>query len=185
MPLSFRARTPNESSPDRRHLRTSQLRITVYPFSSNRSSSSGLISVNNSENSKTNPQIRSLSTGFRIAVVLNTNHDVRYFPLGSARCYSQSHSSRIAEVDNPGEPDEREMQPGQDHGFLWRLNSYWRFEERDGGVYVECEAISLTRSVPAGRGWLVNPIVRTLPRESAGEFAEDAAAGFAGRAVNY
>jgi hypothetical protein len=101
-----------------------------------------------------------------IAVVLNTNHDVRYFPLDAARCYSQSHSTRIAEVDNPGEPDEREMQPGQDHGFLWRLNSYWRFEERDGGVYVECEAISLTRSVPVGLGWLVNPIVRTLPRES-------------------
>jgi hypothetical protein len=101
-----------------------------------------------------------------ITVVLNTDHDVRYFPLGAARCYSQSHSTRIAEVDNPGEPDEREMEPGHDHGFLWRLNSYWRFEERDGGVYVECEAISLTRSVPVGLGWLVNPIVRTLPRES-------------------
>jgi hypothetical protein len=101
-----------------------------------------------------------------ITVVLNTNHDVWYFPLDAARCYSQSHSTRIAEVDNPGEPDEREMPPGQDHGFLWRLNSYWRFDERDGGVYVECEAISLTRSVPVGLGWLVNPIVRTLPRES-------------------
>ena len=101
-----------------------------------------------------------------ITVVLNTNHDVRYFPLDAAHSYSQSHSTRIAEVDNPGEPDEREMEPGHDHGFLWRLNSYWRFEERDGGVYVECEAISLTRSVPVGLGWLVNPIVRTLPRES-------------------
>lgn len=101
-----------------------------------------------------------------ITVVLNTNHDVRYFPLDAAHCYSQSHSTRIAEVDNAGDADEREMQPGQDHGFLWRLNSYWRFEERDGGVYVECEAISLTRSVPVGLGWLVNPIVRTLPRES-------------------
>jgi hypothetical protein len=101
-----------------------------------------------------------------ITVVLNTNHDVQYFPLDAARCYSESHSTRIAEVNNPGEPDEREMEPGQDHGFLWRLNSYWRFEERDGGVYVECEAVSLTRSVPAGLGWLVNPIIRTLPRES-------------------
>jgi len=101
-----------------------------------------------------------------ITVVLNTNHDVRYFPLDAFRCYSQSHSTRIAEVDNPGNADEREMQPGNDHGFLWRLNSYWRFEQRDGGVYVECEAISLTRSVPAGLGWLVNPIVRTLPRDS-------------------
>lgn len=101
-----------------------------------------------------------------ITVVLNTNHDVRYFPIDAFHCYSQSRSTRIAEVEDPGEPDEKEMQPGRDHGFLWRLNSYWRFEERDGGVYVECEAISLTRSVPIGLGWLVNPIVRTLPRES-------------------
>lgn len=101
-----------------------------------------------------------------ITVVLNTNHDVRYFPLDTERYYSQSHSTRIAEVVDPGDADEREMEPGRDHGFLWRLNSYWRFEQRDGGVYVECEAISLTRSVPVGLGWLVNPIVRTLPRES-------------------
>ncbi len=101
-----------------------------------------------------------------ITVVLNTNHHVRYFPVDDARVYSVSHSTRIAEVQDPGEADESEMAPGHDHGFLWRLNSYWRFEQRDGGVYVECEAISLTRSVPVGLGWLINPIVRTLPRES-------------------
>ena len=101
-----------------------------------------------------------------ITVVLNTNHRVNYFQLDGARWYSVSHSTRIAELENPGEPDESEMPPGHDHGFLWRLNSYWRFEQRDNGVYVECEAISLTRIVPVGFGWLVNPIVRTLPRDS-------------------
>ncbi|MGA7235460.1 MAG: hypothetical protein WBY44_07260 [Bryobacteraceae bacterium] len=101
-----------------------------------------------------------------ITVVLNTNHRVNYSQIDGAHWYNVSHSTRIAEVENPGEPDEREMPPGHDHGFLWRLNSYWRFEQRDGGVYVECEAISLTRAVPAGFGWLVNPIVRTLPRDS-------------------
>lgn len=101
-----------------------------------------------------------------ITVVLNTNHRVNYFQLDGAHWYSVSHSTRIAEVVNPGESDESEMPPGHDHGFLWRLNSYWRFEQRDGGVYVECEAISLSRTVPAGFGWLVNPIVRMLPRDS-------------------
>jgi hypothetical protein len=101
-----------------------------------------------------------------ITVVLNTNHRVNYFQLDGARWYSVSHSTRIAEVISPGEPDESEMAPGHDHGFLWRLNSYWRFEQRDGGVYVECEAISLSRTVPVGFGWLVNPIVRSLPRDS-------------------
>lgn len=101
-----------------------------------------------------------------VTVVLDTRHQVRYTPLGRTRCSSRSYSTRIAEVENPGTPKERELPPGHDHGFLWRLNSYWRFEERDGGVYVECEAISLTRGVPTGLGWLINPIIRTLPRES-------------------
>lgn len=101
-----------------------------------------------------------------ITVVLNTEHSVRYARLDAKHEYSFSRSTRIAEVENPGEADEAEMQPGVDHGFLWRLNTYWRFAERDGGVYVECEAISLTRSVPIGLGWIVNPIVKTLPRES-------------------
>jgi hypothetical protein len=49
---------------------------------------------------------------------------------------------------------------------MWRLNSYWRFEERDGGVYIECEAISLSRGVPMLLSGLMAPIVRQLPRES-------------------
>jgi hypothetical protein len=101
-----------------------------------------------------------------LTVVLNTQHDVHYYPLDGRRASSRSYSARIAEVESPGEPKERELTPGRDHGFLWRLNSFWRFEERDGGVYVECEAISLTRNVPTGLGWLINPIVRGLPKDS-------------------
>lgn len=101
-----------------------------------------------------------------ITVVLSTEHDVKFFPLDASRVHSRSVSTRIAEVDDAGTANERELPVGQDHGFLWRLNSYWRFQERDGGVYIECEAISLTRGVPTGFGWLINPIVRDLPRES-------------------
>jgi hypothetical protein len=101
-----------------------------------------------------------------ITVVLNTEHDVQYHRLGDKRMHSVSHSTRIVEVDDPGTDRERELPPSDNHGFLWRLSSYWRFEERDSGVYVECEAISLTRGVPFGLGAVVMPIVRDLPRES-------------------
>jgi hypothetical protein len=101
-----------------------------------------------------------------ITVTLNTEHDVRYDPVDAAHYRSRSYSTRIAEVANAGSPDERELPIGKDHGFLWRLDSYWRFEQRDGGVYVECEAVSLTRDVPAGLAWLIAPIIRDLPRES-------------------
>ena len=101
-----------------------------------------------------------------LTVVLNTEHDVRYFPVDPKTWRSRSYSTRIAEVEGPGTPGEHELPVGDDHGFLWRLYSYWRFQERDGGVYIECEAISLTRDVPAGLGWLVQPVIRSLPRES-------------------
>ena len=101
-----------------------------------------------------------------LTVVLNTEHDVLYSAVDGARCHSRSYSTRIAEVVDPGKSGEREHPIGNDSGFLWRLNSYWRFEERDGGVYVECQAISLSRDVPTGLGWLIEPIVRQLPAES-------------------
>ncbi len=101
-----------------------------------------------------------------LTVVLNTEHDVHYVPVDGARWYSRSYSTRIAEVNNAGKSDERELSPGEGHGFLWRLYSYWRFQEGDGGVYIECQAVSLTRDVPTGLGWLIEPIVRKLPRES-------------------
>ncbi len=101
-----------------------------------------------------------------LTVVLNTNHKVHYYRLDANRCYSRSFTTRVAQVDNAGERDERELPPGKDSGFLWRLNSIWRFEQRDGGVWVECEAISLTRDIPLGLGLLIEPIIRTLPRDS-------------------
>lgn len=101
-----------------------------------------------------------------ITVVLNTEHDVQYSEIDPSRWYSRSYSTKIAEVENPGKPDERELPEGRDHGFLWRLYSYWEFQERDGGVYVECRAISLTRNVPTGLGWIIEPIIRELPKQS-------------------
>jgi hypothetical protein len=101
-----------------------------------------------------------------LTVVLDTYHEVHYFQVDATRWYSRSTSTRISEVENAGKADERVLPPGEGHGFLWRLNSYWRFQERDGGVYVECEAISLTRAIPVGLGWMIQPIIRSLPRDS-------------------
>jgi hypothetical protein len=101
-----------------------------------------------------------------ITVVLNTEHQVHYERLSPTRWRSKSVSVRIAEVASPGSPDEKEVPSGHDHGFMWRLNSYWTFQQADGGTYVECEAISLSRDIPTGLGWLISPIIRELPRQS-------------------
>lgn len=101
-----------------------------------------------------------------VTVVMDTDYDLQYFRLDSTRAYSRSYSTRVAEVERAGQPGEHEKAIGNDSGFLWRLNSYWRFDERDGGVYVQLEAISLTREIPDGLGWLVRPFVTNIPRES-------------------
>ncbi len=83
-----------------------------------------------------------------ITIILDTDYDVHRKFLDAARAYSNSYSTRIAQVEDAGEPDEHELPVGKDGGFLWRLNSYWRFFDSGRGVYVQCEAISLTRDIP-------------------------------------
>ena len=101
-----------------------------------------------------------------MTVVLDTDHRVQYRSVGRARWVCRSYTTRIAEVENTGKPNENVLPPDTGHGFLWRLYSYWRFQERDGGVYLECRAISLTRDVPLGLGWIIEPIIQKLPKES-------------------
>jgi hypothetical protein len=101
-----------------------------------------------------------------VTVVLNADYDIRYERVGPDRMVSQSYSTRIAEVKDAGQAGERELPVDGGHGYLWRLDSYWRLEEKDGGVYVQLESIGLSRGVPAIFAWLVNPLLRSIPRGS-------------------
>lgn len=101
-----------------------------------------------------------------ITVVLNTEHDIQYFHDGPGRAHSRSSAVRIAEVENAGKKDEREIPPGEDGGFLWRMETWWRMEERDGGVYVQSEVVSLTRDIPMVLKWMIEPFVTSIPRET-------------------
>ncbi len=58
------------------------------------------------------------------------------------------------------------MPAGDDHGYLWKLNAYWRYEQVPGGLIVECESISLSRDVPAILRYLVAPLVESTAKES-------------------
>lgn len=101
-----------------------------------------------------------------ITVVLNTTHDVNYFRDSPTRAHSRSSAIRIAEVENAGKSDEREKPAGDDNGFLWRMETWWRLEEKDGGVYIQSEVVSLTRDIPTGLGWMIGPFVSSIPKES-------------------
>jgi len=101
-----------------------------------------------------------------ITVVLNTEHDIEYFHDGPGRAHSRSSAVRIAEVENAGKSDEREKPPGDDGGFLWRMETWWRMEERDGGVYLQSEVVSLTRDIPVLLSWMIKPFVTSIPKET-------------------
>jgi len=99
-------------------------------------------------------------------VDFNTTYDVHWGQVDPTRVFSNSISTRIAEVKDVEKPDGEELPVGTGHGYLWRLNTYWRFQEKDGGVYLQCEALSLTRDMPTGLGWLLKPLVTSIPKAS-------------------
>ena len=109
-----------------------------------------------------------------ITVVLDAGFDVCFGQLDAGHGYSKSVSTEVDEVAGAGTAGERLLAPAESHGFLWRLNSYWSYEVRDGGLALEIETVSLTRSVPAGLGWAVRPYVESIPRESIGFTLESA-----------
>ena len=101
-----------------------------------------------------------------ITVVVNSEHEAIFTRHSPDRASSRIRSTRIAEVESPDTSSERELPVGHDGGYLWRLNSYWRVQQRDGGVYIQCESITLTRGIPFGLGWIVKPFVTSIPRET-------------------
>jgi hypothetical protein len=101
-----------------------------------------------------------------VTAVVDTEHEARFVRLDADRVYSQIRSTRVVEIERPGTPEERAVPEGRGRGYLWRLNSYWRFLARDGGTYVQCESVSLTRDIPFGLGWLIGPFVTGIPKES-------------------
>jgi hypothetical protein len=101
-----------------------------------------------------------------ITTVIETDQHVHYHVVDSARAWSRSRDTRVQEVENAGRFDERLDSEGHDRGFVWKLNAFWRFKEKDGGTYLECTAISLSRDIPIGLGWMVGSLVSNLSKES-------------------
>jgi len=101
-----------------------------------------------------------------VTVVYDTEYDVEYRRIGTDRAWSNSISTKVVEIENAGTPQERALPEGNDSGYMWRLNSYWRYKQLDDGVLVEIESLTLSRSLPMLVGPLIRPIVTSTARES-------------------
>ena len=90
-----------------------------------------------------------------VSVTYDTEHHVTFQRHSPSRASSRSVATKIIEVN-----------ASEDRGFLWRLNSYWRYEQTAGGVIVELESLTLSRDVPFGLGSLVGPLINRVARDS-------------------
>jgi hypothetical protein len=105
-----------------------------------------------------------------ITVVLDTVDQIDYHTLDATHVWSHVRMESVREIKDHDTPHEYALPEGNDGGFLWGMTSYWRFVERDGGTYVQSESVSLSTRVPVGLGWLVELFIRSVPRESLGDF---------------
>jgi putative flippase GtrA len=101
-----------------------------------------------------------------VSVAYNTEHQVTFERLSPMSAASRSVATRIAEIGDLGTPREREKPPGEDRGFMWRLNSYWRYLVVDGGVIVELESLTLSRDLPWAVRPIAGPIIDRIARDS-------------------
>ena len=101
-----------------------------------------------------------------IAVTMDTENDAEFFHPAGDRAHSRIRSTRVSEIADAGTPQEKPKPSSEENGFMWNLNTYWRFLERDGGTYIQCESLTLTRDVPFAFAWIIRPIVTQMPKES-------------------
>jgi hypothetical protein len=101
-----------------------------------------------------------------IGVTMDTENEAEFFKPAPDRAYSRIRSTRITEIADAGTPQEHPKRPSEENGFMWRLNTYWRFLERDGGTYIQCESVTLSRDVPFALAWIIRPFVTQVPKES-------------------
>lgn len=109
---------------------------------------------------------RVVKSKFFITDVLEIDNQIHYVSLDSQHAYSRSASRRVVEISDPGKPNEHALPSGHDRGLMWRINGYWFFEESDGGVFITCESITLTRDIPFLMAKMLNPILREVPAEA-------------------
>jgi hypothetical protein len=100
------------------------------------------------------------------ATALEGKYEACYHELDDRRWYSIAHTTSVQEIRHYAQPGAEELPPDQGSGYIWHIYSFARFEERDGGVYVELEVIVLSRDIPVAVRWVVNPIVRRVSSNS-------------------
>ena len=100
------------------------------------------------------------------STALDTEYEACYHRVDQRRLYGVVYTTQVQEIRHYGQPSAKELPPGQGNGYVWRVYCFARFEERDHGIYMELEAIVLSRDIPFAVRWVVDPIVRRVAKDS-------------------
>ena len=110
--------------------------------------------------------LRLLRKVLHVTAAVEGEYESRYFQVDQTHWYSVLSSVRVQEIEDYGKPTEHKLPPDRGSGYIWRACSFTRYEERDGGVYIEVQLIGLSREIPVSFRWIVNPVVNRLSRNS-------------------
>lgn len=89
-----------------------------------------------------------------VTATYDTEHDVMFQRISGTSATSRSVSSTIRETN------------GSDRGFLWKLNSYWTYQQVGPDVHVTLDSLSLSREVPLLVRPMAAPIIASIARDS-------------------
>lgn len=101
-----------------------------------------------------------------VTAALQSEYNAKDFPVDGRRWYQISKSTNVQEVLSFGDPNEQLMPPGKGRGFVWRLENIARYEQTDDGVYMELEALGLSRDVPVSMRWLLGSVISRVSRST-------------------
>jgi hypothetical protein len=99
-------------------------------------------------------------------IAFDSDYRSSQFQVNDRRRYTIAQTTRIQEIAEYGTASQHTLPADEGTGLVWRLVSVTRFEARDGGVYIEIEAIVLSRDIPGSLSWLVKPMVRRVAKAS-------------------
>jgi hypothetical protein len=101
-----------------------------------------------------------------VTAAFYTEMDSKDVALNSRQGYMTFSTTRVQQIENYGEKEERRLAPDEGSGYLWRLISFARFEEHEGGLYLELEVIGLSKDLPGSLRFLLKPLIDHVPRQA-------------------
>jgi hypothetical protein len=118
------------------------------------------------ERSDRSEKVNLLLVGKAAGIVgaVDTDDEIQTVKLDASKIYTISNSIRAQEISDYGKPGERMLPQDQGPGYVWRTFGITRLMQRDGGVYLETETVTLSRGIPWEFRWLIEPVTERLPR---------------------